>query len=160
MRQYSLASARPTSGRGGVRRRGRCPLIGGHSLNIGTMIDPLRGKTPPFDGRFSPNGMARNWLKQEEGPEHRIPGKAAINMRPNPKWRRFAPPVVLLGALLSAGSLATAVRAGDRHEDPEYGPPLARGRFLQGGLNLQRTGQGEGTDATGNDPIAPRDRLA
>src|SRR5947208_11365767 len=159
MRQYSPGSERPASRRGDVRRRGRCPSTGGHSLGTGGKIVRLRGENPPFVRRLSPNRVARNWLKQEEGTGHRIPGKAAMNKRPKPKRRRFVAPVLVLGALLSSAGPATAVRAGDRDEDPEYGSTFARVRYLEGGLTLQRTGQGEVTDATLNDPVTPGDRL-
>jgi uncharacterized protein DUF6600/FecR-like protein len=81
-------------------------------------------------------------------------------MRPNPSRSRFVLPVLLLGALLSFGGRVTAARADDRNEDPESGSTFGRVRYLEGGLTLQRTGQGEFADATVNDPIAPGDTLA
>ncbi len=80
-------------------------------------------------------------------------------MRPNPRWSRFVLPVLILGALLSFGGRVTAARADDRDPDPDSGSTFGRVRYLEGGLTLQRTGQGEVADATVNDPIAPGDSL-
>src|SRR5881296_3166970 len=132
MSQYSPGRERPTSGPGGVRRRGRCPLAGGHSKATGGWIDSLRGETPPFGRSRSSSFVARNWLRREVGPDDRIPGKVARNMRPNPRWSRLLLPV-FLGALLSFGGRVTAVRADDRDPDPEYGSTFGRVRYLEGG---------------------------
>src|SRR3989442_11570796 len=76
------------------------------------------------------------------------------------KWAGMAPVVVPLGLLLPCGSRDDASRAGDSSEDPEYGSTFGRVRFLDGSMTLQRTGAGDVTDATVNDPVVPGDRLA
>jgi uncharacterized protein DUF6600/FecR-like protein len=50
-------------------------------------------------------------------------------------------------------------RAEDSTGNPEYGATFGRVRYVQGSLTLQRTGEGELTEATVNDPVVPGDRL-
>src|SRR2546425_7415830 len=76
------------------------------------------------------------------------------------KWAGIAPVVLTLGILLPFGSRDDVSCAGDGSEDPEYGSTFGRVRFLDGSMTLQRTGEGDLTDATVNDPVVPGDRLA
>lgn len=75
------------------------------------------------------------------------------------KWARIVPVVLTFGILLSFGGRGTVSRADDSAEDPEYGSTFGRVRFLDGSMTLQRTSQGDLTDATVNDPVVPGDRL-
>jgi hypothetical protein len=82
-----------------------------------------------------------------------------MRIRSKPNRSRTALTLLSLGTLLLMGGGGTLARAGEGPEDPEYGSTFGRVRYLEGRVTLQRTGDGELTEATVNDPIVPGDRL-
>ena len=62
--------------------------------------------------------------------------------------------------MLLAGGVVSPAFAGPDEDDPEYGSVYGRIRYLEGGLTLERAGEGSVTDGVVNDPVTPGDRVS
>lgn len=76
-------------------------------------------------------------------------------MRSRPRWSRW---LLLAGSMLLAGGAVSPALAG-HEDDAEYGSVYGRIRHLEGGLTLERAGEGTATEGMVNDPVTPGDRL-
>ena len=96
--------------------------------------------------------LASNWWDPGTGSGERQ-GKT---MRSRTRWSRW---LLLAGSILLAGGVVSPALAG-QEDDEEYGSVYGRIRYLEGGLTLERAGEGTVTDGVVNDPVIPGDRLA